>query len=160
MCGIEEEFDPCCCKVYLESECCFMAEWSIINIIFSLRQLQEKCKEQWMSLPVAFIDWQRALILYAGMVLPRFWKGYAIPQGSWALTSPYTKLQKAPFNMMVQTLIPSKSVEEWSRFAFLHLPSLESFLLFCWDMFWSCNWRCLSVYKVIWKYFQSTTAES
>ena len=43
-------------KVYLESQCGFRAERSEVDLIFSLRQLQEKCREQKMPLYVTFIN--------------------------------------------------------------------------------------------------------
>ena len=39
-----------------ESQCGFRAERSTVDMVFSLRQLQEKCREQQMPLFVAFID--------------------------------------------------------------------------------------------------------
>jgi len=43
-------------RVYPESQCGFRAERSTVDMIFSLRQLQEKCREQHMPLYVAFIE--------------------------------------------------------------------------------------------------------
>ena len=43
-------------RIYLESQCGFRAKRAIIDMIFSLRQLQEKCREQGKPLYVAFID--------------------------------------------------------------------------------------------------------
>ena len=43
-------------QVYPESQCGFRAGRSTADMIFSLRQLQEKCREQNMPLYVAFID--------------------------------------------------------------------------------------------------------
>ena len=42
--------------VYPEAQCGFQAERSMINMIFSLRQLQEKCREQRCPLYITFID--------------------------------------------------------------------------------------------------------
>ena len=47
-------------RVYPESQCGFRAERSTVDIIFSLRQLQEKCREQQKSLYVAFVDLTKA----------------------------------------------------------------------------------------------------
>ena len=49
--------------VYPESQCGFRAERSTIDMIFSLRQLQEKCRELQMPLYVAFIDLTKAFDL-------------------------------------------------------------------------------------------------
>ena len=43
-------------RIYPESQCGFPAERSTIDKVFSLRQLQEKCREQQMPLYIAFID--------------------------------------------------------------------------------------------------------
>ena len=43
-------------RIYPESQCGFRAERSTIYMLFSLRQLQEKCREQHMPLYIAFID--------------------------------------------------------------------------------------------------------
>ena len=43
-------------RVYPESQCGFRANRSTIDTVFSLRQLQEKCREQRQPLFVAFID--------------------------------------------------------------------------------------------------------
>ena len=43
-------------RIYPESQCGFRAERSTIYMIFSLRQLQDMCREQHMPLYIAFID--------------------------------------------------------------------------------------------------------
>ncbi|KAI0213003.1 hypothetical protein LSAT2_002055, partial [Lamellibrachia satsuma] len=50
-------------RVYPESQCGFRAGRSTIDMIFSVRQLQEKCREQGMPLYVAFIDLTKAFDL-------------------------------------------------------------------------------------------------
>lgn len=50
-------------RVYPESQCGFRAERSTLDMIFSLRQLQEKCREQQKPLYVAFIDLTKAFDL-------------------------------------------------------------------------------------------------
>ena len=50
-------------RIYPESQCGFRAERSTIDMIFSLRQLQEKCREQHMPLYIAFIDLTKAFDL-------------------------------------------------------------------------------------------------
>ena len=47
-------------NVYPESQCGFRSGWSTMNIICSLRQLQEKCREQQKPLFIAFIDLTKA----------------------------------------------------------------------------------------------------
>ena len=50
-------------RIYPESQCGYHAEWSTIDMIFSLRRLQEKCREQHMPLYIAFIDLTKAFDL-------------------------------------------------------------------------------------------------
>ena len=50
-------------RVYLEANCGFRAERSPIDMIFSLSQLQEKCREQRRPLYIAFIGLTKALDL-------------------------------------------------------------------------------------------------
>ncbi len=50
-------------QVYPESQCGFRSERSTIYLIFSVRQLQEKCQEQQMPLFMAFIDLTKAFHL-------------------------------------------------------------------------------------------------
>ena len=47
-------------RVYPESQCGFRTGRSTIDMIFSLRQLQEKCREQNMPLYLAFVDLTKA----------------------------------------------------------------------------------------------------
>nr|KAG5691627.1 hypothetical protein BaRGS_023798 [Batillaria attramentaria] len=50
-------------RVYPESQCGFRASRSTVDMIFSLRQLQEKCREQQKPLYIAFIDLTKAFDL-------------------------------------------------------------------------------------------------
>ena len=49
--------------IYPESQCGFRAGWSTVDMVFSLHQLQEKCREQLMPLYLAFIDLTKAFDL-------------------------------------------------------------------------------------------------
>ena len=49
--------------IYPESQCGFRAQRSTVDMIFSVRQLQEKCREQQMPLYIAFIDLTKAFDL-------------------------------------------------------------------------------------------------
>ena len=49
--------------IYPESQCGFSAGRSIIDTVFSLRQLQDKCREQHIPLYIAFIDLTKAFDL-------------------------------------------------------------------------------------------------
>ena len=50
-------------RIYPESQCKFRAKRTTVDMIFSLRQLQEKCREQRKPLYVAFIDLNKAFDL-------------------------------------------------------------------------------------------------
>ena len=50
-------------QIYPESQCGFRAERSTIDMIFTLAQLQEKCREQHRPLYVAFVDLTKAFDL-------------------------------------------------------------------------------------------------
>ena len=50
-------------RIYPESQCGFRAGRSTTDMVFSIRQLQEKCREQHMPLYVAFIDLTKAFDL-------------------------------------------------------------------------------------------------
>ncbi|XP_016368572.1 RNA-directed DNA polymerase from mobile element jockey-like [Sinocyclocheilus rhinocerous] len=50
-------------RVLPESQCGFRSERSTMDMIFSLRQLQEKCREQQMPLYIIFIDLTKAFDL-------------------------------------------------------------------------------------------------
>ena len=50
-------------RMYPESQCGFRAKRATIDMIFSLRQLQEKCREHGKPLYVAFIDLTKAFDL-------------------------------------------------------------------------------------------------
>ena len=50
-------------RVYPEAQCCFRRARSTIDRLFSLRQLQEKCREQQVPFDIAFIDLTKAIDL-------------------------------------------------------------------------------------------------
>ncbi|XP_038066715.1 uncharacterized protein LOC119736778 [Patiria miniata] len=50
-------------RVYPESQCGFRSRRSTIDMVFSLRQLQERCREQRQPLYIAFIDLTKAFDL-------------------------------------------------------------------------------------------------
>ena len=52
-------------RIYPESQCGFRAERSTIDMVFSLRQLQEKCREQQMPLYIAFIDLAKSYLRFS-----------------------------------------------------------------------------------------------
>ena len=50
-------------RIYSESQCGFRAGRSTVDMVFSLRQLPEKSREQNMPLYIAFIDLKKAFDL-------------------------------------------------------------------------------------------------
>ncbi len=52
-------------RVYPEAQCGFRSQRSTIDMIFSLRQLQEKCREQRQPLYIAFIDLTKAFDFFS-----------------------------------------------------------------------------------------------
>ena len=66
-------------RIYPESQCGFRAKMATIDMIFSLRQLQEKCREQGKPLYVAFIDLTKAFDLVSRDGLSRSWARSVVP---------------------------------------------------------------------------------
>ena len=66
--------------IYPESQHGFQTERSMVDMVFSLHQLQEKCREQWMPLYIAFIDLTKPLTLSAKMASSRLSVRSAVPQ--------------------------------------------------------------------------------
>ena len=50
-------------RLYPETQCSLRSKRSTVGMIFSIRQLQEKCREQQMPLYIAFIDLTKAFDL-------------------------------------------------------------------------------------------------
>ena len=53
-------------RIYPESQCGFRSGRSTVNMIFSVRQLQEKCRQQQYPLYLAFIDLTKAFDMING----------------------------------------------------------------------------------------------
>ena len=66
-------------RVYPESQCGFRAGRSTIDMIFSVRQLQEKCQEQNQPLFLAFIDLTKAFDLVSRSGLSQLLKKIGCP---------------------------------------------------------------------------------
>ena len=65
-------------RIYPESQCGFRAKRSTVDMIFSVRQLQEKCREQQMPLYIAFIDLTKAFDLVSRKGLFQLLKRLAV----------------------------------------------------------------------------------
>ena len=64
----------------LESQCGFRSNRGTVNMIFVLRQIQEKCRDLNMGLYAAFVDLTKAFILSAVMDSGKSWLALAVPQ--------------------------------------------------------------------------------
>lgn len=75
-------------RVHPESQCGFRAERSTVDRIFSLQQLQEKCREQHKPLYIAFIYLTKALDLVSREGLFNILPKIGFPQSSTASSDP------------------------------------------------------------------------
>lgn len=66
-------------RIYPESQCGFRANRSTTDMIFSYRQLQEKCQEQHMPLFTAFIDLAKVFDLISRQGLFQLMKKIGCP---------------------------------------------------------------------------------
>ena len=66
-------------RVYPESQCGFRRKRSTVDMIFSIRQLHEKCREQQMPLYIAFIDLTKAFDLVSRQGLFQLLKKIGCP---------------------------------------------------------------------------------
>ena len=76
-------------RVYPESQCGFRSERSTIDMIFSVRQLQEKCREQQMPLYIAFIDLTKAFDYVSRKGLFKLLAKIGCPPGLLSITSSF-----------------------------------------------------------------------
>ena len=76
-------------RVYPESQCGFRAERSTVDMIFSVRQLQEKCREQQMPLYIAFIDLTKAFDLVSRTGLFQLLKKIGCPPQLLSITASF-----------------------------------------------------------------------
>ena len=65
---------------YSEAQCGFRRASSTIDMLFSLHQLQEKCREQQVPLYIAFIDLTKPVDLVSRSGLLDYWKISAVHQ--------------------------------------------------------------------------------
>ena len=94
-------------QVCPESQCGFRANRSTIDMIFSLKQLQEKCREQRQPLFVAFIDLTKAFDLVSRDGLFKILPRPDVQPNFSASSDPSTKTQKAPWSLTAQHQLPS-----------------------------------------------------
>ncbi|KAI8491362.1 hypothetical protein Bbelb_309950 [Branchiostoma belcheri] len=81
-------------RVYPESQCGFRAERSTTDMIFPVRQLQEKCREQQKPLYIAFIDLTKAFDLVSRKGLFQLLKKIGCPPQLPSIITPFHKEMK------------------------------------------------------------------
>ena len=93
--------------IYPESQCGFRAKRSTVDMIFSLRQLQEKCRDNHCSLPLS--TWPKLLTLLTGVASLHYFKELDTLLNSSKWSGPFTTTCKAQSSTMAHHLIPSQS---------------------------------------------------
>ena len=78
-------------RIYPESQCGFRSERSTVEMIFSIRQLQEKCREQQMPLYIAFIDLTKAFDLVSRQGLFQLLKKIGCPPQLHSIITPFMR---------------------------------------------------------------------
>ena len=81
-------------RIYPESQCGFRAKRSTVDMIFSVRQLQEKCREQQMPLYIAFIDLTKAFDLVSRTGLFQLLKKIGCPPQLLSITTSFHENMK------------------------------------------------------------------
>ena len=146
--------------VYPESQCGFRAGRSTIDMVFSLRQLQEKCKEQRMTLYIAFIDLTKAfdLVSRGGLFQdpPKDWLPTKIAEHDQILSHKHERdsavqrqLLQALWDPQWRTRVRPSLNALWN----LLCPALETCL-------WHSIRGNLSADQIRWQAFQSGLTQS
>ena len=99
-------------RVYPESQCGFRAGRSTVEMIFSLRQLQEKCQEQRMLLYIAFIDLTKAFDLVSRSGLFSLLRNIGCPPHLLAMVMSFHENMHSTVCLMAQPPRPSYSAAE------------------------------------------------
>ena len=103
-------------RVYPEAPCVFRAEISTIDIIFSLRQQQEKCRQQKPPLYVAFIDVTKAFDLVSMKGLLMLLHKIGCPLKLLRLITSFHKEMEQEGHCTLQQLNPRPlSNQKWSK---------------------------------------------
>ena len=98
-------------RVYLESQCGFRSERSTVDMIFSVRQLQEKCREQQMPLYIAFIDLTKAFDLVSRKGLFKLLKKIGCPPQLLSITASFHDDMKGTVSYDNETSEPFANAE-------------------------------------------------
>ena len=97
-------------RIYPESQCGFREKRATIDMIFSLRQLQEKCREQGKPLHVAFIDLTKAFDLVSRDGHFKILAKIGCPPTLLSIVKSFHDNMKEQFRTMVPLPTPSTSV--------------------------------------------------
>ena len=97
-----------------ESQCGFRAERGTMDMIFTVRQVQEECREQHQNLYMVFIDLTKAFDSVNRQGLWQVLRKIGCPE---KFVNPFTKACKAGSSMEVTCLIHSLCVMEPSKVA-------------------------------------------
>ncbi len=108
-------------RVLPESQCAFRSERSTMDMIFSLRQLQEKCREQQMPL---YIILTKAFDLVRRNGLFNILLKIGCPQGCTAWSDNFMMTWRQPSSIKTALQNPLMSKAVWSKAASLLLPCL------------------------------------
>ena len=77
-----------------ESQCGFRSNRGTIDMIFMLRQIQEKCREQNMGLYTAFVDLTKAFDTVSHDGCGKSWHALAVPQNFSPSSASFMKVSK------------------------------------------------------------------
>ncbi|XP_067911760.1 protein-lysine N-methyltransferase EEF2KMT isoform X1 [Heterodontus francisci] len=127
-------------RVYPEAQCGFQAERSTIDMLFSLCQLQEKCREQQMPLYVAFIDLTKAFDLVSRRGLLRLLEKIGCPPKLLSIITSFHDNMKR-HNSTWWLLIRPLSYPEWRE------TGLCSRTYTVWDLLLPATLTCIQVYR-------------
>ena len=107
-------------RVYPESQCGFRAGRSTFDMVFSVRQLQEKCREQNKPLYLAFIDLMKAfdLVSRSGLL-----KKVGCPQDPLPSFNPSTWTCRACHGVLHWSNIGAIPNQQWSQTGLRAHPS-------------------------------------
>lgn len=84
--------------VYPDSQCGFRTERSTVDMIFSVRQLQEKCREQRMPLYTTFIDLTKTFDIVSRRGLFQLLKKIGCPPQLLSITASFHDNMKGTIN--------------------------------------------------------------
>ena len=117
---------------YPESQCGFRTGRSTIDMVFSIRQLQEKYREQQMPFYIAFVDLTKALVVAVGY--SKSWKKLAVPHTYSPSSGSSMKICRAQCTSMEPHQRHSQSAVGSSKAVYSHQHCLQYSSLCCFDM--------------------------